>query len=267
MLNRTTAQATTRTAVVRGLRMDPAMAPLRRSLAYYYDGDAGREAAIDAMYRRFVRPGDLVFDIGSHVGDRIASFRRLGARVVAVEPQPLCMRALRALYGDDEQVALVEAACGNGAGAVPMHINSSNPTVSTNSHRFTVAANGSRGWEGQVWDRQITVAGVALDALIRRFGVPAFIKIDVEGYEDVVLSGLSRPVPALSFEFTTIVRDVARRCLERAGRLGFKGFDISLGESMFRTFGRWISREEMAAHLHGLPCEANAGDIYAVASC
>src|SRR4051794_35313498 len=76
----------TRPAVLRRLQADPAMASLNRSLAYYY-GDAGREAAIDTMYRRFVRPGDLVFDVGSHVGDRIASFRRLGARVVAVEPQ------------------------------------------------------------------------------------------------------------------------------------------------------------------------------------
>ena len=38
-----------------------------------------------------VKPGDLAFDIGSHVGDRISSFRRLGARVVALEPQQLEM--------------------------------------------------------------------------------------------------------------------------------------------------------------------------------
>jgi len=42
---------------------------------------------MDRLYRRFVQPGDLVFDVGAHVGDRIASFRRLGARVVAIEPQ------------------------------------------------------------------------------------------------------------------------------------------------------------------------------------
>ena len=107
----------TRPEVVRELQVDPAMASLNRSLTYYY-GDARRAAVIDAMYRRFVRPGDLVFDIGSHVGDRIASFRRLGARVVAVEPQPLCMRALRAIYAGDEQVALVEAACGQGGVAI-----------------------------------------------------------------------------------------------------------------------------------------------------
>ena len=61
-----------------------------------------RDAAMDALYARFVRAGDLAFDIGSHVGDRIGSFRRLGARVVALEPQPLCARAIRAIYAGDD---------------------------------------------------------------------------------------------------------------------------------------------------------------------
>ena len=53
---------------------------------------ARARAAMDRLYGQFVRPGDLVFDIGAHVGDRVASFRRLGARVVAVEPQPALAR-------------------------------------------------------------------------------------------------------------------------------------------------------------------------------
>ncbi len=79
------------------LRADPAFASLRRSLDVYY-GDAARDAAMDALYTRFLRAGDLAFDIGAHVGDRTGSFRRLGARVVALEPQPLCARAIRAIY-------------------------------------------------------------------------------------------------------------------------------------------------------------------------
>ena len=89
------------------LRTDPAFASLRRSLDVYY-GDPARDAAMDALYARFVGPGDLAFDIGSHVGDRIGSFRRLGARVVALEPQPLCARAVRAIYAGDSDVTLVE---------------------------------------------------------------------------------------------------------------------------------------------------------------
>ncbi|MCC2101895.1 MAG: FkbM family methyltransferase, partial [Hyphomicrobiales bacterium] len=92
-----------------------------------------------ALYARFVKPGDLAFDIGAHVGDRIGAFRRLGARVVALEPQPLCFRALQALYGDDASVTLVDAACGAREGAISLRVNSANPTVTTASQDFVAA--------------------------------------------------------------------------------------------------------------------------------
>src|SRR5256884_8124503 len=97
------------------LRADSAVASLWRSLEVYY-GDAARDAAMDALYARFLRAGDLAFDIGAHIGDRTGSFRRLGARVVALEPQPLCARAIRMIYAGDEDVMLIEAACGERPG-------------------------------------------------------------------------------------------------------------------------------------------------------
>jgi FkbM family methyltransferase len=250
-------------AAVSNLRADPAFASLRRSLAVYY-GDAARDAAMDALYARFVRPGDLAFDIGSHVGDRIGSFRRLGARVVALEPQPLCARAIRTIYESDRDVMLVEAACGEDAGTLTLRINSANPTVSTASSDFIRAADGARGWEGQAWDQTIEVPCTTLDALVSEHGVPAFTKVDVEGFEDTVLGGLSRPLPALSFEFTTIQRDVAQRCLDRLASLGPYGFDVGLGESQTLTFDRWIAKADMAAHIAALPHAANSGDVYCV---
>ncbi|MBO0763868.1 MAG: FkbM family methyltransferase [Hyphomicrobiaceae bacterium] len=245
------------------LQADPELAPLRRSLDVYY-GDAARDAAMDALYARFVQPNELAFDIGSHVGDRISSFRRLGARVVALEPQALCVRALRALYGDDPGVTVVEAACSDRPGRLTLRINSANPTVSTASTDFIGAAGGAGGWQGQVWDREMEVTCTTLDGLIAQYGVPAFAKIDVEGFEDMVLAGLSQAVPALSFEFTTIQRDVAFRCLERLAVLGSYGFDIALGESQKLTFGRWVSGPEMAAHIAALPDAANSGDVYGI---
>jgi FkbM family methyltransferase len=237
---------------------------LERSLDIYY-GHPERDAAMDALYRRFVKTGGLAFDIGSHVGDRIASFRRLGARVVALEPQPLCATVIRAIHGGDTAVSLVQSACGAEEGILVLHVNSANPTVTTASTDFVKAADGADGWQGQVWDQSIDVAVTTLDALIATYGQPDFVKIDVEGFEDSVLAGLSRPVPALSFEFTTIQRHVAERCLLRLADLGYCRFNLALGESQRLTFATEISADAMRAHLAGLPHEANSGDVYALA--
>jgi FkbM family methyltransferase len=233
-----------------------------RSLRIYYGGRE-RRAALDRHYRRFVGAGDLVFDIGCHVGDRVASFRRLGARVIAVEPQPALARTLRLIYGRDPAVSVEESAVGRTEGAVALKLNLANPTVSTASEAFIAAAQGAPGWEGQHWTTSVEVPMTTLDALAARHGVPRFIKIDVEGYEAEALAGLSAPVEALSFEFTTIQRDVARAAIERCTAIGYKAFEASLGEGLAFVHPRKLAAAEMTQWLMGLPDRANSGDIYA----
>jgi FkbM family methyltransferase len=234
-----------------------------RSLRTYY-GHRPREAAMDRLYGRFVKSGDLVFDIGAHVGDRIAAFRRLGAHVVAVEPNPALVKTLRLLYVRDGAVTIEAAAVGRILGTVQLNLNVDNPTISTASADFIAAARGARGWEGQAWTRTISVAATTLDALIARHGKPAFIKIDVEGFEAEVLTGLTQPVAALSFEFTTIQRDVALACVERCVALGLTRFDAALGESQALVHGRFCSADEIIGWLTDLPHDANSGDVYAL---
>lgn len=231
-----------------------------RSLRIYY-GHPARARAMDRLYGEFVASGDLVFDVGAHVGDRIAAFRRLGAKVVAVEPQPAPLRALRLLYGRDAQVTLVESAVGAASGTAEMRINIDNPTISTLSPAFIAASRDAVGWQGESWSRTVTVPVTTLDSLIASHGRPAFIKLDIEGFEAEALMGLSQPVPALSFEFTTIQRAVALACIERCVALGYRRFNAALGES--QALGDWRDASAMADWLNALPHEANSGDIYA----
>jgi len=239
-----------------------AMRGVIRSLRIYY-GNGQRRNALDRHYAQFVTNGDLVFDIGSHVGDRVAAFRRLGARVVAVEPQPALATTLRLLYSRDKAVTVVESAVGREPGTTAFKLNLANPTVSTASQAFIAAAHHAPGWEGQHWTRTVEVPITTVDALIAHHGVPRFIKIDVEGYEAEVLAGFSAPVPALSFEFTTIQRDIACACVARCAAIGYGAFEASLGESLTFVHGRRIAAAEIADWLMSLPDRANSGDIYA----
>jgi FkbM family methyltransferase len=233
-----------------------------RSLHIYY-GDRRRSGAMQRLYAEFVREGDLVFDIGAHVGDRIRAFRRLGARVVAVEPQPVLAKTLRLFYGRDPMVAIEESAVGRPTGTIDLNINVANPTVSTASSAFIAAARDAPGWEGQRWARRETVPLTTLDALIAAHGAPSFIKIDVEGFEAEALAGLSRPPAALSFEFTLIQRGVGRACIDRCRTLGYTRFNAALGESQRFAHAGWVDADGIARWLDALPMQANSGDIYA----
>jgi FkbM family methyltransferase len=233
-----------------------------RSLRIYY-GDRSRALAMDRLYGGFVQRGDRVFDIGAHVGDRVASFRRLGARVVAVEPQPAVVRVLKLLYGRSADVAIEAVAVGRTVGTISMMINADNPTVSTASREFVSAARDASGWETQRWIKSVPVPVTTLDALIGKYGTPVFIKIDVEGFEEEALQGLRHAVKALSFEFTIIQRDVALASIERCITLGYTRFNAALGESQTFVNADWVGGEEIGRWLTGLPHAANSGDIYA----
>jgi FkbM family methyltransferase len=234
-----------------------------RSLWIYRLRDRGRQRGMDLLHRQFLATGDLAFDIGSHVGDRVASFRRLGCRVVAVEPQPMLVRVLHRLHGGDPQVTIVDAAISAGEGLLDLHLNLRNPTVATGSRAFIAAADGAPRWEGQRWTTTVTVPVTTLDALIERHGVPAFVKIDVEGLELDVLQGLTRAIPALSFEFTTIQPDIALACLARCAHLGDYRFNAAVGESQSLVHPDWLDAAAMHGWLQSLPAETNSGDVYA----
>lgn len=233
-----------------------------RSLRIYY-GDRPRHAAMDAIYARFIKPGDLAFDVGSHVGDRAASFLRLGAKVIAVEPQPALARVLKIFYGHNPKFELVRAAIGRSQGEIELKLNTKNPTVATASDDFIKSADAAPGWEGQRWDRTIRVPMTTLDALIARYGKPAFVKIDVEGFEDEVLAGLSQPLPALSLEFTTIQRTVALNAIRRLAASAPYRFNAALGETQQFARPQSCSAEEISRWIEELPVEANSGDVYA----
>ena len=102
---------------------------LRSELIYVWKPFTRRR--LRRFYRQFVHPGALSFDIGAHLGSRSRAFLDLGARVIALEPQPQCVAYLQKRWGGERRFTLIPKAIGAQPGIATLHINRMNPTIST----------------------------------------------------------------------------------------------------------------------------------------
>lgn len=233
-----------------------------RSLAIYY-GQPWRLRGLRQRYGEFLAPGDLAFDVGAHVGSRTRCFRSLGARVIAIEPQPDFAAWLRWQFRRDPGVTVVEAALGAAPGRATLLVSPRTPTVTTLSETWTREVRQSRGFAHVAWPDRREVALTTLDALIARHGRPRFCKLDVEGSEALALRGLSAPVPALSLEYVPAAIGVALEAVERLAGLGRCRFNVTEGERLRWLWPHWRGAPETLAWLARRQPGQRSGDVWA----
>ncbi|GAA2401616.1 hypothetical protein GCM10010191_06130 [Actinomadura vinacea] len=239
---------------------------IARSLVMYY-GVPGKHGRSRRLYGQFLGPGDLAFDIGAHVGGRVRVWRRLGARVIAVEPQPDCLSVLRLFFGRDKGVTIVPGAAGARPGQARLALSTATPTVSSMSPGWIDSVTRDRSFARVRWDRSVEVEVTTLDDLIEAHGEPAFCKIDVEGFEADVLAGLSRPLRALSFEYVPSAHDASMEVLETVERLGASAggylYNYSPVETMRFVREHWFDAAELTRILERIRPMGRSGDVYA----
>lgn len=231
-------------------RLRPLLAPL----AYAVERPRMRR-----FYGGFVRPGDLVFDVGAAEGFHAAVLAGLGARVICVEPQPYCLGALRRRFGDHPRVEIVAKGVADEPGEATLHVSRGDPEIST----FGVEKWRSGRFRAYTWEDEVRVPMTTLDELAATFGVPAYAKIDVEGFEDRVLAGLGTPLDRVSFEFSRDFPDDTRRCIERIDGLGPSLFNATLFRRWRPMLAEWVPGDELLRRLAELPGDVLYGDIHA----
>src|SRR3954449_2033107 len=234
-----------------------------RSL-WMYHGRPGRSARWRRFYARFVRPGDLCFDVGAHVGSRTLCWARLGARVVALEPQPDLALVLRVLCWPERGVTVLRQAVAARPGSVVLRVSPRTPTVTSGSADFVAETRRVPGFAWVEWSGRLEVPAMTLDRLVAAHGEPAFVKVDVEGMEHEVLAGLSRPLRALSFEFVPSSPTSALASVDRLGALGRYAFNVALGEEPELLLDRWADGAAIRRWLEARDPAGDSGDVYAL---
>jgi FkbM family methyltransferase len=164
------------------------------------------------FYRKLLagmEPSGLVFDIGANMGEKTDVFLQLGSRVISVEPNDACRAVLRDRFLQyrfrPRPVTIVAKAVSDKIGTEQMLIDGPGSAVNTISRKWADELKEHKdefkhGHYGLDFSRTEEVETTTIDALIALYGVPYFVKIDVEGHELSALRGLQRTIPVLSFE-------------------------------------------------------------------
>lgn len=212
------------------------------------------------LYSHFIGQGDLCFDIGANIGNRTELLLKLGAKIICIEPQNTCIQQLTNKYGANKNVIILAKAMSDRKGIAAIAICNDASELSTMSGKWK---NEGRFANDFKWTSSQEVETTTLDALIEQYGLPVFCKIDVEGFEETVLRGLTVPIPFISFEFTKEFLLDANNCINYLAKLGKFEFNYSTGESMKFLFPVWVKSEKLILELANIGDKYLWGDIYA----
>ena len=188
--------------------------------------------------------------------------------MVAVEPQEVCIKELQKKYGNNKNVVLIKKAISDNTGEEELMISDSH-TLSSMSREWMDSIKSSDMFFVSTtafnWQKKTKVQVTTLDQLIKEYGNPAFCKIDVEGYEYKVLKNISKPMEAVSFEFTPTQEfiPVAKKIVRHLSSIGKVRFNYSFGESVSLVLNKWIGPSQILGILSRLPKKTSiSGDIY-----
>jgi FkbM family methyltransferase len=232
-----------------------------------------RDRHLDFYHRLLpeLREGDLIFDVGANEGSKTDLFLRMGARIVAIEPDETNQRILEERFVKyrltRKPVVIVGKAVSDEKATESMWIDGPGSAVNTLSQKWAATLSGNKARHtydhfGLDFAQHRTVETTTLEELIAVHGHPLFIKIDVEGYELNVIRGLRHPVPYLSFEVNLPeFRPEGLQCVALLEALAVNGkFNYSVDCERGLALERWLDSKEFLEVLE--QCTDNTIEIF-----
>jgi FkbM family methyltransferase len=243
---------------------------LHPATRFLHAATIGRQAAaarkkMRAFFGQFLKPGELVFDIGANMGAFSAVFASLGAKVVSLEPNMDCVRHIQLSY-QVEKIDVIQAAAGQSNGLIVLNVSDDSDAESSVSQEWMETVEKDDKNRSGIWKRKCVVPVLTLDTLIAQFGMPFYIKIDVEGFEESVLAGLSAQPRVLSFEFHANFLPAAFRCLDASVFTDGSTFnlvrDAEWGYPANFESETWMTKDDLKAALLRLKDTSSQGDVF-----
>ncbi len=215
--------------------------------------DAKREVR---FYSSFLPRIDLVFDIGGHDGHKTEALLHLSNKVVCCEPDGNNFRILRRRFcGRKDRVYLENVAVGEAEGITDMYVHHEGSAFNTLNRKFkeVLETDGQQKWGEEIrFSKQVQVFVTTIDRLIGKYGRPAFIKIDTEGYEWAVVKGLTVPVSCLSLEcLLPEFRQELELIIDHLALLSSCEYNIAIGEEL--QWKGYRARSEVENFLRDTP--------------
>lgn len=162
---------------------------------------------------------DLIFDIGMHEGWDTAYYLAKGFRVVAVDANPALCQAAREKFSKEiayGRLTILNLGIADTRGDFDFYITRNKTDWS--SFRKDFAAR----FDGDV--EVVTIRCVTLDDLLTDFGVPYYLKIDIEGHDREAVLALTNWKKELP-RFVSVEATVGDFC-ELMVPLGYQGFKL-----------------------------------------